>query len=108
MSQCHYCSRDAEFLCDFVLEARSIVERLPQTTDEFVQAMLAPERVEMKTCDRPLCAEHRHQIGTVFFDGTDSAGRRKGWTDSRDLCPGHAQGPDHRPPYVPIGGGRCA
>lgn len=61
--KCTYCDREATHECDFILDMRCM---------------------PMKTCDRPLCEEHRTETGRLFFCGKD------GGIDTRDMCPSHA------------------
>lgn len=77
--KCHYCKRRAEYLCDFVLEAKT-----------------------NKKCDRPLCSRHRHFSNWFFWCGKD------GGMESVDYCPGHVGAGGRKPPNKPIrrGGGR--
>ena len=82
MSQrCYYCRRQAVYLCDFVLTGpaeRQKMQSAGMTGDEMLSAT--------RTCDRPLCQEHRVNLGQVFFCGKD------GGIVTEDYCPGHRYG----------------
>ena len=67
--KCAYCHRQARHLCDYPIDS-----------------------VTGKTCDKPLCEEHRVQVGSSFLC---RRGRGKGCHfDTIDRCPGHAGMPD--------------
>lgn len=102
---CHYCDSPAEFLCDFVVECGTYHRqkaREGMTAAEFVEWMSRPDAVQLATCDRPLCARHRAYSSTMFWCGP------RGFIETVDYCPGHANGPPEKPPFVPITGKRSA
>lgn len=81
-STCAYCDRPAEYFCDYITDPR---------TD--------------RTCDKPLCEEHRTRVGGGMICGRGKRGGCQPFTI--DYCPGHAGMPDH-PPFQPVGGGKAA
>jgi hypothetical protein len=99
---CFYCDRPGEYLCDFILEARSFVPGPLDSAEAVYQGMMNPVAVHVRSCDRPLCDAHRVCKGHAFYCG--EAGR----VESLDFCPGHARGPESRPPRNRVGGGRAA
>lgn len=102
--RCYYCDRPAEYQCDFVLELRAYLggPAAGMTDEDFVAALLSPAAVRFRACDRPLCDAHRVHRGHIFFCGGG------GEIVSLDFCPGHARGPDWRPPYRPLRGGQAS
>ena len=105
---CYYCDRPAKYLCDFVLDLAAVYRQAPDwdnmTPEQFADKIMHPDDVSMTTCDRPLCELHRVNKGHTFYCGRKPAAG----IESRDFCPGHAQGPDFKPRYTPVGGGSAA
>ena len=81
------CGNKAEFLCDATV---------PLTREEGLRRFRAGERVNAPaTCDAPLCARCRVQVGTTF--ACSRSGRGRGCpTDSVDRCAQHAPAPSLR------------
>lgn len=118
---CYYCDRPAEYLCDFVLEwgshskavSGAIRDGRELGNEEWMKAIQSPDAVLFRTCDRPLCEVHRHNRGHAFYCSNtgeyDRNGKSLGTCEvvTQDFCPGHAQGPDSKPRYNPIGGGKA-
>lgn len=69
--KCHYCLKDAEFLCDWPFS------RHPKYMDSIA---------DYETCDRPLCKDHtRQQAERIFMCGRGKKLRLESW----DWCPQH-------------------
>lgn len=82
------CGNPAQFLCD---------KRVPLSREEALRRFKAGEHVNgvPSTCDAPLCAGCRVQVGATV--ACFRSGKGKGCElDSVDYCPAHAPRPEFR------------
>lgn len=85
MSTCHYCSKEATKLCDWVtrIEAARLTLYMGRTVKAIHTLPFTTLDSPMTTCDRPLCDAHATQQGIQFWCGEEGA------IDTEDVCPDH-------------------